>query len=81
MTCCSQVNQGRWCQESYETATRDAAKRAKQLRQAGYAVSVSAMGPQVTPLGTIRLTMVDIRPGQHTHTWQLPPVTRVEWPR
>lgn len=81
MKCMQQVNQGRWCQESYETATRDAGNRAKQLRQIGYVVTVSSLGSQVTPLGHIKTTMVDIRPGLHADTTELPPVERVDWPR
>jgi len=80
MIACSQVNNGRWCQESYETATRDAGKRAKQLRQLGYQVTVGAMGPQVTPVGVIKLTMVDIRPGSHADTFGLPQIQKYQFP-
>ena len=81
MVCLSQVNSGHWCQESYETAARHAAKRARQLRQAGYAVTVSSLGSQVTPLGILKLTLVDIRPGANQDTFYLPHVERAEWPR
>ena len=79
--CMCQVNHGAWCQESYETASRDATRRARQLREAGYQVSVSSLGGQVTPLGVIRTTLVDIRPGKHEDTFSLPPVEMVDWPR
>lgn len=75
--CYGQVNQGRWCQEHYETASRHAGRRAKQLREAGYDVIVQAMGMQVTNVGLVRMTMVDIRPGRHEYTDELPPV-RIE---
>ena len=75
------VNTGRWCQETYETVTRDAGKRARQLRSLGYAVHVAAMGPQVSPLGTLKMTLVDIRPGTNADTCGLPHVERAEWPR
>lgn len=81
VTCMQVVNSGRFCQESYETAGREAGKRAKELRALGYQVSVSSIGPQVTPLGTIKTTLVDIRPGVHQDTFYLPPVNHVEWPR
>lgn len=68
----SQVNQGNWCQETYETASRHARIRAKQLRKAGYKVSTSPMGPQVTKVGTVKLTMVHILPGQNKDTFELP---------
>ena len=79
--CMLQVNQGRWCQESYETVTGDARKRASQLRKLGYQVAVCSLGSQVTPLGMIKTTLVDIRPGRHEDTCDLPPVERVSWPR
>jgi hypothetical protein len=78
MLACSQVNNGRWCQKTYETASRDAGRRARQLRQAGYQVAVAPMGPQVTPVGVIKLTLVDIRPGAHADTYNLPEVDAVK---
>lgn len=73
--CLLQVNQGRWCQESYETESKHATIRARLLRKAGYRVVVSAMGMQVTPLGLLKLTLVDIRPGAgQEDTGDLPPV-------
>ena len=81
MLCMLQVNNGRWCQESYETASRDAGKRARLLRQLGYVVSVAPLGPQVTRAGVIKTTIVDIRPGNHFETLGLPPVDTVRWPR
>ena len=82
MKCMCAVNQGSWCQESYETPSRDAGKRAKQLRILGYHVTVSPLGPQVTPLGSsIKTTLVDIRPGVHDDTFGLPEVEKVDWPR
>lgn len=62
MTCHSQINQGRWCQEWYETASRDAGRRARQLRKLGYRVAVESMGTQVTSVGLVKMTLVDIRP-------------------
>lgn len=78
--CCGQVKTGSWCQEHYETASRDAGKRARELRLAGYHATVSSLGPQVTPLGVIKMTMVDIRPGSHDDLFYLPSVEMVEWP-
>jgi hypothetical protein len=73
-TCYLQVNPGNWCQESYCTLSRDAGRRAKQLRQAGYQVTVCPMGMQVTPVGSVKMTLVDIRPGVNSDTTNLPPV-------
>lgn len=77
IACYGQVNHGRWCQEWYETASRDAGRRAKVLREAGYCVTVEAMGSQVTPVGYVKMTLVDIRPGRHEDTGELPPVKLV----
>lgn len=71
-TCYGQTNHGAWCQESYETASRDAGRRARQLRKLGYTVHTFPMGPQVTPMGTVKLTMVDIRSGARADTLELP---------
>lgn len=84
MKCLSQVNNGNWCQETYETASRDAGRRAKQLRAdpRGFIVRVGSMGPQVTSVGTVKLTMVDIRPlFEGGDTYNLPAVEMVNWSR
>ena len=49
-----------WQQEEYETASRDAGKRARQLRKLGYRVVVSSPSIQVTPVGLVKLTMLTI---------------------
>jgi len=78
LTCLGQTNAITWCQEMYETASRDAGRRAHALRSAGYDVCVSSLGPQLTPMGRIRITMVDIQPGLHANTSFLPPVRIVD---
>jgi hypothetical protein len=72
MICYGQVNSGRFCQEWYESASRDARRRARQLRAAGYDVTVAPMGPQMTGVGVIRMTLVDVRPGANADTAGLP---------
>ena len=79
MRCLWRTNQGTWCQESYMTSSMDAGRRARQLQATGrFHVTVSAMGLKVTPWGTIKITMVDIRPKKvwnHSSkgdTWNLP---------
>jgi hypothetical protein len=74
MTAVTIVNSGNWCQESYETSSREAGERARQLRKLGYRVRCSAMGPQVTSLGRMTLTLVDVHPGSHADTFDLPKV-------
>lgn len=75
LTCYGQTNAGKWCQEWYESASRHAASRARELRKAGYVVSVASMGDQITSVGRCRMTLVDIRPGTHSDTFDLPAVT------
>jgi len=62
------INQGKWCQESWESTSKQAGIRAKELRRQGYEVIVYSMGTQITPHGKMRLTMVDIRPGTNFDT-------------
>jgi hypothetical protein len=45
-------------QESYETASRHAVIRARELRNAGFRVAVSALGSQVTEVGVIKLSLL-----------------------
>jgi hypothetical protein len=51
--------------EHYETASRHARVRAKQLRKLGFKASVSALGPQVTSVGKVNMTMVSIHNPGH----------------
>jgi len=60
-TCCSQVIGSTWAQEHYETESHDARPRALALRRAGFRVSVTALGEQVTSLGRVRITMLTIK--------------------
>jgi len=76
MNCYGQINGNGWTQENYETASRDAGRRARQLRKAGYKVIVSAQGSQVTNVGRINMTMVDIH-GNFEQMSNLPPVNIV----
>lgn len=72
MKCYGQVNQGLWCQEWYESSSRDAGRRTRQLRKLGYDAVSSAMGEQVTDVGRVKMTLVDIRPGARRDTLDLP---------
>lgn len=60
-TCYGRVGTGTWTQETYETVSRDARRRAQQLRKLGFKVCCSALGMQVTPVGLVKMTMVDVR--------------------
>lgn len=60
ITCYGQTIGNGWAQEVYETASRDAGTRTRELRKAGYRTVTSAMGEQVTGVGRVKLTMVTI---------------------
>jgi hypothetical protein len=49
-----------WQQEHYETASRDAGRRARGLRRLGFRVSVAPLGPQVTRAGVVRMSMLTV---------------------
>jgi len=62
-------------QEWYETASRDAGRRARQLRKLGYTVTVSGMGTQVTRVGLVKMTLLTIL-GENAH--ESPAPDRIE---
>lgn len=64
-------------QEWYETSARTARRRAKELRAAGFSVSVAPMGIQVTKLGRIKMTLVSAHFDPTRQVPELPPV-RIE---
>ncbi len=47
-------------QEWYETAARTASRRAAELRRQGFRVVVSPMGFQVTPVGTLKMSLLSV---------------------
>jgi len=70
------TNNGLLRQEFYETASRQAGKRARLLRRLGYEVSVDSIGMQLTPVGAVKATLVTIYPGQHHDTFGVPKVAK-----
>ena len=64
-----QVNQGSWCQESWDTGNPGIRARVRDLRKRGHQVITSSMGYQVTRLGSMKMTMIDIRPGSNPDTY------------
>ena len=60
MTCYGLVRTRNSQQEWYETSSRDAGKRARQLRKLGLKATVSAMGLQVTDVGTVRMSLLTV---------------------
>jgi len=61
--CYNQVIGPNWAQEWYESSTRHSRIRAKQLRQAGYHVICCGKSTQVTSVGLVEMSLVDIRGG------------------
>ena len=50
-----------WAQISVPTGRREIRAVAASLRRCGWRVKAFPMGPQVTDVGLLRLTMVDVR--------------------
>ena len=46
--------------EWYETASRHASRRARDLRKLGFQVTVESMGSQVTPIGLVWMTLLSV---------------------
>jgi hypothetical protein len=46
-------------QETYETTSKHAGIRARELRKAGFRVSTCALGSQVTNVGLVKMTLLD----------------------
>lgn len=70
------VNEGRWCQASVSTGAVGIRTATAILRREGYRVFTSSMGNQVTSLGTLKTTMIDIRPGNHPDTFSVSDILR-----
>ena len=62
------VNTGNFCQASCPTGSVGIRAAAKILRRLGYRVNVSSMGFQRTSVGTVKLTMIDVRRGENADT-------------
>ena len=60
VVCYGYVKGQGWTQEWYETKSRDAGRRAADLRLLGFRVRVSSMGTQVTKVGLVALTLVTV---------------------
>ena len=71
MTCYGRTGTHSWTQEWYETRSRDAGRRARELRRQGYSPATAAMGMQVTPVGRVKMSLVSVR-----HPDKSPP----QWP-
>ena len=77
-TCYLQIKSQDWCQEWYETDSRDAGKRARALRKAGFRVYTGIPSEQVTSVGRIRMTLLTIMPGENRDLDLLPPVRTLQ---
>lgn len=67
-----------WAQEWYETESKAAGRRARELRALGYKVHAEAMGSQVTNVGRVRMTLVDIRGTDALPAHESPAPARIE---
>lgn len=64
MAAFNEVHGRGWIQAWYETGSDEMKARASAARKLGYRVVSQAMGSQVTNVGRIRLSLLDIRPGR-----------------
>jgi hypothetical protein len=79
ITCYGQTVTRNSTQEWYDSASGDARRRAAEIRKAGLKVSVAPMGSQVTPVGTVKMTLVSIEHGGDPS--RVPPVKVERMPR
>ncbi len=56
------TNAGKWLQATVSTGAIGIRTAASILRREGYKVSVQSMGMQVTRYGTIKMSLIDVRP-------------------
>ena len=70
------VNQGKWVQATVSTGALGIRTAAAILRREGYQVSTSSLGNQVTELGIIKTTLIDIRPGSNPDTFPVSDILR-----
>lgn len=63
--CYGQTGGNDWTQEYYETASRHAGVRARQLRKQGIKVAVEGMGASVTSVGLVKLTLLTIQASRY----------------
>ena len=59
----------KFLQAAVETGNKGIRKATAALRQAGFMATTFPMGMQVTPVGRIKLTMIDVRPGTNETTY------------
>ncbi len=72
--CYGQTRGANFVQEHYETSSRHARLRAKAIRTAGFECYASALGPQFTVVGIVRMTMLTIHPKLHMGFDEMPSV-------
>lgn len=70
------VNEGRWCQATVSTGATGIRTAASILRREGYQVSVGSMGNQVTRLGVLKMSMINVRPGTNPDTFPVSDILR-----
>ena len=70
------VNDGRWCQATISTGAIGIRTVASILRREGYKVAVGSMGNQVTNVGLVKMTLIDIHPGTHPDTFPVSDILR-----
>ena len=63
------VNNGQFAQISVPTGSVGIRTTTSILRRLGYKVTTFSLGQQITHIGRVTLTMLDVRPGEHSDTF------------
>ena len=62
------TNAGTWCQACVSTNALGIRTATSILRRLGYVVHTSSLGRQVTDLGVIKMTLINVRVGSNPDT-------------
>ena len=63
------TNSGNWCQVTFPTGEGCIRVIGQILRRWGYRVSTRSLGSQITSVGVVKMTLLDIRPGSNPDTF------------
>ena len=55
------IKTSEWAQQWFETGSPDIKPRAAHLRRLGLTVRVASMGTQITSVGSMKMSLLDVR--------------------
>jgi hypothetical protein len=74
------VNTGNWLQAAVSTGATGLRTATAILRRQGYQVTTSSMGNQVTNLGVLKMTMINVGKGNQEDTFEVTHILRCHIP-